>query len=124
MNIALWIVQALLALTYFFTGFMKVFMLAKAKEQLTWPNRHPDNFTRLIGLAEMLGALGLILPILTGILPWLTPLAAVCLVVVQILAIVTEHLPHKEYQALPGNIVLLLLALFVALGMFGLFPVS
>lgn len=64
----------------------------------------------------MLGACGLVLPMLTGILPWLTPLAAVGLCVIQVLAIAGEHLPRKEYSALPLNAVFLGLSLFIVFG--------
>jgi uncharacterized membrane protein YphA (DoxX/SURF4 family) len=118
MNTALWIVQVLLALMYITAGALKTFTTAKAKEQLPWAKRHSDNFVRFVGTAELLGAKGLILPMLTGILPWLTPIAALGLVLVQILAILTEHVPAKEYKSLPINLVLVALAVFVAYGRF------
>jgi uncharacterized membrane protein YphA (DoxX/SURF4 family) len=124
MNIALWIVQGLLAAMYLTAGVMKTFMTAKTQEQMVWAKRHPQNYVRFVGTAELLGALGLILPLLTGILPWLTPLAAVGLAVVQLLAIFMEHVPNQEYKSVPMNVVLFLLAVFVALGRFGVFPVS
>ncbi|MEO7224240.1 MAG: DoxX family protein, partial [Devosia sp.] len=65
---------------------------------------------------------GLILPLLTGILAWLTPLAALALVVVQVLAI-GFHLMRKEPQILPANLVLLALAAFVVWGRLGLFGI-
>jgi hypothetical protein len=52
----------------------------------------------------------------TGILPWLTPIAAIGLSLIQLLAIVTEHLPKKEYNIIPVNILLLGLAVFVVFG--------
>ncbi len=116
MNIALWIVQILLAVLYVLVGSMKVFQTARAREMMAWVKRHPDNFVRFVGTAELLGAVGLILPWLTGILAFLTPLAALGLALVQLLAIFTEHVPHKEYQGLPMNVILLVLALFVAFG--------
>ncbi|MCE1253028.1 MAG: DoxX family protein [Anaerolineae bacterium] len=118
MNIVLWIIQGLLAAMYLLAGIMKVLFTRKAKEQMAWAKRHPDNFIRFVGTMEFFGAIGLILPMLTGILPWLTPVAAIGLVLVQALAIFTEHLPNKEYNALPMNIGLLLLAAFVAYGRF------
>jgi uncharacterized membrane protein YphA (DoxX/SURF4 family) len=121
MNIALWVIQALLAVMYLMAGSMKAFMTAKAKETLPWAKRHPDNYVRLIGTVEVLGALGLILPMLTGILPWLTPLAAAGLTLVQLLAIFIEHVPNKEYKALPLNLVLLVLAALVFIGRISLF---
>jgi uncharacterized membrane protein YphA (DoxX/SURF4 family) len=119
MNIILWIIQVLIAVMYGMAGSMKVFMTAKTKEQMPWAKRHSDNFIRFVGASELLGALGMLLPMLTGILPWLTPVAAIGLVLVQLLAILTEHIPQKEYKALPMNSALLVLALIVAIGRFG-----
>ncbi len=62
--------------------------------------------TKLIGMVELLGAIGLIVPMATGILPWLTPLAAIGLVLNMIGAIVT-HLRYREYPNLILPIVLL-----------------
>ena len=116
MNIVLWVVQILLAVMYGMAGIMKTFQTAKAKEQLPWAKNRSDTFVRFVGTAELLGALGLFLPLLTGILPWLTPLAAVGLTMIQLLAIFTEHLPKKEYNVIPVNIVLLALSIFVVAG--------
>jgi len=122
MNTALWIVQCILALMYGMAGILKAFNTAKAKEQLSWAKRHSDQFVRMIGIFELLGALGVLLPMLTGILPWLTPVAALGLVLVQALAILTEHIPNKEYKALPFNLILFVLAAFVAYGRFVVIP--
>ena len=116
MNIALWVVQGLLAAMYGMAGVMKTFQTSKAKEQLPWAKNRSDEFVRFVGISELLGALGLILPLLTGVLPWLTPLAAIGLTLIQLLAIFTEHLPKKEYNVIPVNIVLLALAVFVVIG--------
>ena len=116
MNIVLWVVQVLLAGMFGMAGFMKTFQTAKAKEQMPWAKNRSDTFVRFVGIAELLGALGLFLPLLTGILPWLTPLAAAGLAVIQLLAIFTEHLPKKEYNVIPINILLLALSIFVVAG--------
>ncbi|NPV55818.1 MAG: DoxX family protein [Anaerolineae bacterium] len=121
MNILLWVVQVLLLGMYGMAGILKGFTPAKAKEQLAWAKSRPEGLIRFIGIVELLGALGMVLPMLTGILPWLTPLAAAGLVVVQVLAIFTVHVPDKDYKSIPFNVVLLLLALFVAWGRWGLF---
>lgn len=123
MNIALWIVQGLLAAMFLMAGQMKALTPAKVREnpQMTWAHGKTDNYIRFIGVAELLGALGLILPLVTGILPWLTVLAAIGLGLIQALAIFTVHLPKKEYQVIPVNIVLLALAVFIAFGRFNLF---
>jgi uncharacterized membrane protein YphA (DoxX/SURF4 family) len=123
MNIALWIAQVLLLAMFGMAGAMKAFMTAKAKETQSWAKERTDGFVRFVGVAELLGALGMVLPMLTGILPWLTALAAVGLALIQILAIITVHVPTKEYKILPVNIILLALALFVVWGRWGLFVV-
>ena len=120
MNIALWVVQALLALVYLGAGGIKV---VRPREQLVasgrfdWMKDTSDAGVKAVGAVEVLGALGLILPELTGIAPILTPIAAVGLVVVQVGAI-RVHLTRGERQPLPANGILLLLAAFVAVGRF------
>src|SRR5215212_1396786 len=121
MNIALWIAQILLAAMYGMAGSLKTFQTAKAKEQFPWAKNRSDNFVRFVGVSELLGALGLILPMVTGILPWLTPIAAIGLSLIQLLAIFTEHLPKKEFNILPVNIALLALSIFVVIGRWVLF---
>ena len=121
MNIALWVVQVLLALMYGMAGAMKTFQTVKAKEQFPWARNRSDEFVRFVGISELLGALGLILPSITGILPWLTVLAAMGLTLIQLLAIFTEHLPKKEFNVIPVNIVMLALSIFVILGRWALF---
>jgi putative oxidoreductase len=121
MNIALWIVQGLLAAMYLMAGTMKTFQTEKVRPTMTWTQGRSDAFVRFVGITELLGAFGLILPMLTGILPWLTPIAAVGLTLIQLLAIFTEHLPKKELKVIPVNVVLLALAIFVVLGRWVLF---
>lgn len=118
MNIALWIVQGLLALAYLVAGGLK---LVRPREQLAasgnfdWMKDTSDAGVKAVGLVEILGALGLILPELTGIAPLLTPIAAIGLVVVQIGAL-RVHLSRNEHRPLPANVLLLALAAFVAVG--------
>ena len=120
MNIALWIAQVLLAGMYGMAGGMKTFQPEKVRTNphMGWAHDKQDGFIRFVGISELLGAIGLLLPALTGILPWLTPLAAFGLALIQVLAIFTVHLPKKEYQVIPVNIVLLVLAIFAAYGRF------
>ena len=121
MNIALWIVQSLLAVMYGMSGIMKTFQTSKAREQMPWAKNRSDGFVRFVGTSELLGALGLNLPLLTGILPWLTPVAAIGLTLIQLLAIFTEHLPKKEYNVISVNILLLALSIFILVGRWVLF---
>lgn len=121
MNIALWIAQGLLAAMYLMAGLMKTFQTSKARESMSWTQGRPDGYIRFVGIAELLGAIGLILPLVTGILPWLTPIAATGLSLIQLLAIFSEHLPRKEFNIIPVNIVLLGLSIFVMVGRWILF---
>ena len=84
MNVALWIVQALLAALFLFAGVMKLVM---PLDQMQGPVALPGWFLRFIGVAETLGAIGLVLPWLLRVRPVLTPLAAAGLVVIMIGAV-------------------------------------
>jgi putative oxidoreductase len=124
MNIALWIAQGLLAAMYLMVGSMKVFQPVKVREnpRMIWAHGQADQYIRFVGTVEVLGALGLILPLVTGILPWLTVLAAIGLTLIQLLDIFREHLPKREYDVIPLNIVLLALSIFVVVGRWPLLP--
>jgi uncharacterized membrane protein YphA (DoxX/SURF4 family) len=121
MNIALWIAQGLLVAMYLMAGIMKTFQTEKVRPTMTWTQGRSDAFVRFVGISELLGALGMVLPMVTGILPWLTPIAAIGLALIQLLAIVTEHLPKKEFNIIPMNVVLLGLSIFVIFGRWVLF---
>lgn len=82
MNVALWIVQVLLGALFIFAGGMKLVMPIEAMQE--GPVVLPGWFLRFIGVAELAGGLGLILPSLLRIKPGLTPLAAAGLVVIMI----------------------------------------
>ena len=90
MNIVLWIIQILLTLLFLFAGGTKLFMSEAALKQMTPPNSIvlPILLLRFIGLCEVLGALGLILPGITRIRRGLTPLAACGLLIIMIGAVV------------------------------------
>ncbi len=120
MNVVLWIVAALLAVAFLLSGAMKVFRPAPKLVEMGmgWVDAMPLRMVRTIGVLEILAALGLILPPLLGIAPILAPLAATGLVLIMIGAIVT-HTRRKENNVIIGNVVLLLLAAFVAWGRFG-----
>jgi putative oxidoreductase len=122
MNIALWAVQGGLALAFLFAGVSKASQsLDSLAKNMGWVRAVPLPFVRFIGVAEFLGAIGLILPQVTGILPWLTPTAAAGLVLVQASAAVF-HLSRREVRYLPVNLVLLALAAFVAYGRWAVVP--
>lgn len=124
MTIALWIVQILLALGFTLSGFGKVSQpVAKLRARMNWAKHVAPGVIRLIGSLEILGALGLIVPKATGYLPWLTPVAAVGLVLTMMGAILT-HVRLHEAKAVGVPVVLLLLALFIAVGYFVFVPVG
>lgn len=122
MNIALWIVQVLLAGIFLLAGAMKAFQYERAKTSLPWVKDVSRGMVTFIDISELLGGLGLLLPALTGILPWLTPVAAAGLALIMVLAIVF-HASRHEGQAIGFNGVLHLLAVFVAYGRFVPIPV-
>ena len=116
MNIALWIVQALLAIAFLMAGGMKLMQpKEKLAERMAWVEDFSQNTIRGIGLLEVLGAIGLILPWALTIVPELTGFAAIGLVLTMIGAAVT-HLRRGETQMIVPNVVLGLLAAFVAYG--------
>ncbi|USX54286.1 DoxX family protein [Lentzea sp. HUAS12] len=121
MNVVVWIVSGVLAALYLMAGFTK---LAKTKQDLlaeprmAWAADFTPGQVKGIGAVEVAGALGLVLPWLTGVAPVLTPIAAAGLAVVQAGAAVT-HLRRGEKATLPINAVLFALAVFVAVVRFG-----
>ena len=121
MNIALWIVQVLLAGMFLMAGVMKAFQYERAKASLPWVKDVPRGLTTFIGISELLGGLGLLLPAITGTLPWLTPLAGAGLALIMILAI-GFHASRREMPAIGFNLVLFVLAAFVAYGRFLIVP--
>jgi uncharacterized membrane protein YphA (DoxX/SURF4 family) len=122
MNSVIWIVQGLLAAMFLMSGIMKSTQpKEKLSKNMAWVNDVSANNVKLIGISQILAAIGLVLPQLTGILTWLTPLAAVGLVLTMIGAIIL-HVKRNENSAIGINIVLLLLAAFVAYGRFLLVP--
>jgi uncharacterized membrane protein YphA (DoxX/SURF4 family) len=124
MNIALWIVQTLLALAFLLAGSMKVSQpIERLRKRMNWANHVSPAVVRLVGSLEILGAVGLILPALIHILPWLTPVAALGLVLTMIGAAIV-HIRLKEFSGLGAPLVLLLLALFIVYGRFLLVPLT
>lgn len=116
LNIALWVAQALLAAAYGLFGSMKATQpLAQLSVMMKWIPDFPPLFVRGLGVVEVLGAIGLILPALTRIAPRLTFVAACCIVVHQLCAI-TLHVMRHDVGGLGLNAVLIGLALFVAWG--------
>ena len=123
MNIALWIIQVLLALLFLFAGGTKLVLPLEVLTAMGSPNQvHlPGLLLRFIGVCEVLGALGLILPGLFRIKPGLTPLAAAGLVIIMIGAAVLTVAGGDVAPALFPLVVGILTA-FVAYGRCWLAP--
>ncbi len=121
-NIALWIVQILLALAFVMAGSLKATQpIEKLATNMGFVKDFAPWTVRVIGVLEILGAIGLILPAVTGIWPWLTPVAAIGLVLTMVGAMIT-HGRRGEFPNMGTNVVLLLLALFVVYGRFVVAP--
>jgi uncharacterized membrane protein YphA (DoxX/SURF4 family) len=119
MNVFLWILQAVLALMFAMAGVQKATQPKdKLLTRLPWVADFSQGTVRFIGLAELAGALGLILPAATGIAPVLTPLAATGLAVIMVLAAFT-HARRKEPGAIAFNAALFVVAVVIAWGRFG-----
>jgi uncharacterized membrane protein YphA (DoxX/SURF4 family) len=122
MEIVLWVLQVILALMFLLHGRMMLF----PPEVMPNPGMSyildiPPTSRRLIGVAEILAGIGLILPGVTGILPELVPLAAAGLVIVMAAAAIF-HIPRKEYSNIVFNLILLTVSAFVALMRWGDYP--
>lgn len=122
MNIALWIIQLVLAITFLVSGVNK---LARPRLALAGQTPYVEDFSdaqvKGIGVLEVMAAIGLVVPPLLHFGTSLTPLAAVGLVLLMVGATVT-HLRRGEPQMVAVNGVLLILAAVVAVGRFGPFP--
>jgi putative oxidoreductase len=123
MSVVLWIIQVLLALAFLMAGFMKLTQpIATLSKRMEWTAAVPLGLVRFIGLAELVGGIGLILPMLTGVLPSLTVAAAIGLSIVMVSAAIF-HLARHEASHVPGNIVMLALAIIVVVGRLAIVPV-
>lgn len=124
-TIGLWIAQILLAAFFAFAAYMKLLMTPEqlVGMGLVWAQEYPIWFVRGIGLAELAGALGILLPALTRIQPGLTPLAALGFSAIQVLAILL-HFTRGEAAVTPFNFVVLAVAIFVFWGRTRKAPIS
>lgn len=101
-----WVFSFVLAAVFLSTGLVKAFRYPKAQELLAWVNGLPPGLVKGIGIVEILGALGLILPALSGVSPWLTPMAAIALALLMFMAAMF-HAVRRERGEMAVNLLLL-----------------
>ncbi len=118
MNIALWLAAGALALIIGAAGYMKAFVSIEELRKMPWAAKFPAHIVRAIGVSELLGAIGLVLPQATNIAEILTPLAAAGLAVLMLGATVTHIRIKDAASASITTLVLLGIAVFVAIGRF------
>lgn len=123
MPTVLWIAGAVLAAMILIAGLTKSLQSKEKLYQsgLTYVEDLPARFVRVLGVAEVLGAIGLVVPGLLGVAPVLVPIAAVCVGVTMVGAVVV-HARRSEWDKVLMPIALLVLAALVAWGRFGSWP--
>ena len=124
LRIALWIAQLVLFLVFAATGFVKLTLpIAQLAPVMSWVADAPPALVRFIGVAELAGAVGVLLPALTRVHPALTPLAALGLAIVMGLA-TAANLASGELAHAAVSFPLGALAAFVAWGRFARAPIA
>lgn len=123
-HITLWVLQALLALFFLMVGYSHALMpFDQIAQQATWMQHVPRALSRFIGYAELAGGLGLVIPAATRIAPWLTPLAALGLAMIMILAI-PFHIRRGEANVIWMHALIAVVALFVVWGRWRKAPIA
>ena len=114
MNIAIWIIQILLGGMFTMAGATKATQpISKLSEKMPWVKDFPLPVVKFIGISQLLGGIGLILPWASGIMPILTPIAGAALALVMVFAAI-YHISKGEYKSIVINIILGGLAATVA----------
>jgi len=118
LRVSLWVAQAAVFGVFCVAGFMKLTMPVREISRMwPWTGLVTEHFLRFIGLVDLAGGIGILLPALTRIAPWLTVAAALGCTVLQALAI-GFHASRGEVSLTPLNFFLLALSVFVAWGRF------
>jgi hypothetical protein len=114
-NISLWVAQIILSVLMLMGTVMKFMPIEKISAMMPWTGQLPAIVVRLLGLIDLLGAIGLILPALLNIKPQLTVWAAIGIILLMLCAIVF-HVSRGEASVIGFNILIVALALFIAWG--------
>jgi uncharacterized membrane protein YphA (DoxX/SURF4 family) len=124
LHIGLWVVQVLLAVAFGFSGFMKATLpMEQILEQMAWAENLPGWLIRFIGISEMAGAVGLVVPGATRIVPKLVGIAGAALAVVMVLA-AGLHVMRGEFGFIVVNLALGAMGVFVAWGRLSRRPIE
>jgi hypothetical protein len=123
-NLLLWIGQILLALVFAGVSYSHTigFERSSLRPGMTWLAAVGRDRMRIIGILELVAAIGLVVPAATGIVPWVTPVAATCLAVLMVLAIVLHARREGEGRNIVLNAILGVIAALVAYGRFVVAP--
>jgi len=118
MNTTLWIIQGILATVFTASGLI-IMLLPKEKltSKLSWVNEYSNGMRYFICSSKIAGAIGLIVPMHLNILPILTPIVALGIAMIMVLAM-AYHVRKKEYKDVPATVLFLALSLFVAYNRF------
>lgn len=124
LNIALWVVQSLLAAMFLMAGANKLFQsIPELSKMLPWVLEVPEGLVRFIGMSELIGGFGLLLPAIFRIKPMLTPIAAIGLALVMLSA-TFFHISKGEASVIAMPIVFMAMAVFVAWGRIKSIPIQ
>lgn len=108
-----WVFSIVLAAVFLITGINRAFRYEKSRDLFPWVKDLPRPLVQAIGVVEILGAVGLILPVVTGIYSWLTPVAALALALLMLIA-AGFHARRRDAAEAYLNVLLLVLLSFVA----------
>ncbi|MBQ4804014.1 DoxX family protein [Aquimarina sp. MMG015] len=124
LNISLWIVQVLLSIMFIMAGLMKLSQpISELSISLPWTTDTPEFLIRFIGLSELLGGIGFVLPALLRIKPKLTAYAGIGISIIMLLASVL-HTYRGEYSSIIFNFLILGMAVYVAWGRLKKIPIE
>ena len=123
LNVILWIAQVLLAATFVWAAMMKLFQpIDKLSAMWPWVAEVPVVLLKFTAIVDLLGGLGLVLPALFRIKPKLTPIAAVAVIILMVIAS-AFHIARGEASVIGANVVFAIFAAFIAWGRFKKAPV-
>jgi uncharacterized membrane protein len=120
-NVFLWVLQIAAALAFLGAGYDQAFVYEDASRRMAWVAALPKRFAIVLGLLEILGAIGLIVPALAGVQFWLTPTTALALAVLMACAI-AYHVGRRELPQIAFSATFALVSAFIAFGRFVVSP--